>query len=459
MGEFERLQSLVDVAVDYATSKVEAAIVRGTLSDSYQIRFSENAIDVMKQWKSVKLDFFIIYKGNQIGLTERSATTEQDVKTAIDDLVAFTQRLPESMFFAGTETHAHKYSTIDGLFDKNFDRFIEHAPEIVNASINASLSAGAKRVAGALKFGRSHVYFRSSYGPTGDHRITNYDLNVRAFQEELDYSGQGLQCGTIPSSDEKAMLAAGKQAGELSKQAIGAEQGEPGTYDLVLSPTVMANVIGDLFERANLFAVLIGMSPLGDRIGQQLAPEFLTVEDNPLYPGGLASRPFDFEGTAAQRVAILDTGVLKSFIHNTTTARMSSTESTGHSDAAEITRGLKMLLPTNSNVVFSAGDHSMEELLESNKPTIYVTSNWYTRFQNAMTGDFSTIPRDAMFLIKNGTMRPIKNLRISDNTLRMAANIIALGKERKQIYWWEVPTPTIVPAARIADCRITAATL
>ena len=63
-----------------------------------------------------------------------------------------------------------------------------------------------------------------------------------------------------------------------------------------------------------------------------------------------------------------------------------------------------------------------------------------------------------MFLIEKGEMKPIKNVRISDSMLRMFANITAFGNDRRQVYWWEVDTPTFIPSVRIADCRITAAT-
>ncbi|MGM0687140.1 MAG: metallopeptidase TldD-related protein, partial [Promethearchaeati archaeon] len=108
--------------------------------------------------------------------------------------------------------------------------------------------------------------------------------------------------------------------------------------------------------------------------------------------------------------------------------------------------------------IFDNGDHTFEELVEDNDPAIYVTSNWYTRFQNYQSSEFSSIPRDAMFLIKNGAMKPIKNLRISDNLLRMFSNISALGNDRRQVYWWEVDTPTFIPSMRIEDCKLSAAT-
>lgn len=458
MMDNDAMREIVDAAVEYASGKAEGVIIRGTVSRNSQIRFSQNAIDIAKRWEELKLEMFFVLKGSQTGFAERSVTSVEEAKNAVDQSLEFIARLPESFFFAGVEDKVSQYPTIKDRTDPKIEDFTEKAPEFVNAAIEAAQNEGAKRVAGALAFGRESLYFRSSYGPTGSAESTSFDLNVRAFQDELDYSGQGLICGTAPSRAERAMVEAGAKAGRLSKQAIGATQGEPGTYDLVLSPTVAANVLGFIPGAANPFYVLLGISPLGDRMGQKIAPEKVTVWDDPHIPGGLGSREFDFEGTPTKKTTIVESGVLKGFVHNTTTARMYETETTGSSFAASLGQGLKMLLPGSSNIVFNEGDHTLEELLESNRPTIYVTCNWYTRFQNYQTGEFSTIPRDAMFLIKDGEMKPIKNLRISDNVLRMFANIDAMGKDRTQVYWWEVDTPTFIPTVRIKDCRMTAAT-
>jgi len=458
MDDYEDLKTYVDVAVDYCKGKVEGVIARGTMSSGSQIRFSQNAIDIGKRWDELKLELFVVIEGSKIGYTERSVTSESQAKEAVEDTITFSERLPESMFFAGVENEKHTYRDLKGSYDSKIDDFTVAAPGFVNSAIDAAVEEGAKRVAGALKFSKEFSFFRSSYGPENSSKISSFDFNVRAFQEELDYSGQGLECGSIPTNAENGIIAAGAQAGRLSKESIGSVQGTPGTYDLVLSPTVAANVLGGIPDSANPFLILIGLSPLADKIGEQIGPEFLTVTDNPWIPNGLACRASDFEGTPTQQTEIVKDGVLRSFIHNTSTARMYESTSTGSSQMLSLGQGLKMLLPNTSNLVFDNGDHKFEEMIETSKPTIYVTSNWYTRFQNYQTGEFSTIPRDAMFQIQNGEMKPIKNLRISDNTMRMFADIDALGNDRKQIYWWEVATPTFIPTIRVRDCRMTAAT-
>ncbi|MCS7136931.1 MAG: metallopeptidase TldD-related protein, partial [Candidatus Caldarchaeum sp.] len=78
------------------------------------------------------------------------------------------------------------------------------------------------------------------------------------------------------------------------------------------------------------------------------------------------------------------------------------------------------------------------------------------RYQNYRTGEFSTIPRDGLFHIKNGSVeKPVKGLRLSDNILNILKNIRSLGNEAWFIKWWEVETPTYAPAAVVEKINFT----
>jgi len=118
---------------------------------------------------------------------------------------------------------------------------------------------------------------------------------------------------------------------------------------------------------------------------------------------------------------------------------------------------ISFLFPTN--YVFDNGDCSFDELMNTNRKTIYVTCNWYTRYTSKISTEYSKIPRDAAFLVENSELStPIKNFCISDNMLRQFANIDALGNDRIQINWWEVNVPTWIPTLRVKDCRVTTTT-
>jgi len=103
------------------------------------------------------------------------------------------------------------------------------------------------------------------------------------------------------------------------------------------------------------------------------------------------------------------------------------------------------------------GDMSKDELFDEVKKGLYLTNTWYTRFQNYAKGDFSTIPRDGIFLVEKGEIKKSwKDLRVSDNALTMLGNIVAISKERQHVHWWgEADPPSLSPYVLIKNVHVT----
>ncbi len=452
-------ESLLNLTLSLAQKEgAKEVIVQHSFGPGYQIRFSNSAIDIAKKWDNNTLEVFLAIgrKTTQIDILDPSPTK---IREAIPRTMRFLRKMPDSELYAGMEDRVLAYQQLDGLYDKRVEGLYEQAPDLVNGAINAALAAGAKRVAGVLYFGSETVELQTSYGFTGSYQHSYYRSTIRSFVD-FESSGQQVVVGRNLTDLEKKLTNAGQKAGELAAMAVGGRQGKAGTYDLIMSPTVGANVLGEITNSANPLMILMEMSPLKDHFGEQIAPENLQVIDDPHISEGLESKPFDVEGTPTTKTPIIQNGVLVGMIHNTSSAKIMQTESTGNSALLDIGMGSKILAPETTNMVFSKGEQTFEEIVaDSRKPTIYVTSNWYTRFTNMLEGEFSTIPRDAMFLIEKGEIKkPVRKLRLTDNLLRMSKNIIAVGKDQKQIFWWEVYTPTFISTIKVADCRLTTAT-
>ncbi|MHA1969285.1 MAG: TldD/PmbA family protein [Candidatus Hodarchaeales archaeon] len=457
----EQIESYVDKAVEVGKNLgTDYIIARGINRTTNQIRFSQNKIDINKEWQIHLLELLTVVNGNQVAVGEFSPTSEENVQERVEAQIKFALKMTPSPSFNGIETKISSYEQLPEIYDPKVDDYREKAPEAINACIESALSAGATRVAGSFFFGDSHFYLNNSAGPKGKYSTSYYNLTVRAFQDDMDASGQGLACGTIPSSSDEKILEAGERAGYYSKLHLGAKQAKAGLFDIIMSPAVAANLLGTIPKMANPRSVKMGMSALGDKMGEQLGPEFLSISDNGMKSDGLRSTPLDFEGTPRKETKIFDKGVLVNFIHNTSTSSNFQGESTGNSDLFDLGIGGKFLAPTASNIVFNNGDYSFEELLEGlNTPAVFVLCNWYTRYTSRISTEYSTIPRDAAFLVENGELsQPIKNFRISDNLLRQFSSIDAMGNDRTQVQWWEVEVPTWIPTIRVKDCRITTAT-
>lgn len=445
----------ITVAQKTGATEVIARMTKGV---NYQIRFSNSNIDVSKEWDQSLLEVLIAL-GRKVTEVDIQDPTPAKIEKFISQAAKFAGNMPDNELYGGIATEKHTYPTTDGLFDKRTINFYEKAPELVNVAIQSSLEAGAKRAAGVLYFGTEKTELLTSHGAEGSYDSSYYRFTIRSF---VDYesSGQDIVVGRNLTDIEKRFVAAGSEAGKIAKMAVNGKQGKAGKYDLIMSPTVGANILGEITNGANPLMILLGMSPLGDRIGKQVGTENLNVVDNATIGEGLASRPFDIEGTPSHVTPIIKDGVLVGLIHNTSTSKVMQAKNTGNSAFVSFGVGSKLLAPAPTNMVYEGGDHSLDEIIaESKKPTIYVTSNWYTRFTNMLEGEFSTIPRDGMFLIEDGEIKkPIRKLRLADNLLDMIMRIEAIGEDVKQINWWEVATPTFIPTIKIAECNITAAT-
>jgi PmbA protein len=162
----------------------------------------------------------------------------------------------------------------------------------------------------------------------------------------------------------------------------------------------------------------------------------------------VANRVFDDEGVPSKESVLISKGVLKTYLHNTFTAKIFQTKTTGNAG---------LISPTPWNIEMDAGDLSRDEIFREIKRGLYLTNTWYTRFQNYATGDFSTIPRDGIFLIEEGEIKQSwKDIRLSDNALKMLNNIVGISKERQHVHWWsEADPPSLSPYILMKDVQIT----
>ena len=413
-----------------------------------QLRFADNQITVAKNWASLNLEIYAVKESKTVAV-DLENISEDTISSSLESLLKLASSMPINPNYFGISDGPFSYPQIEYLADPAFLDFHDKSVDSIYQAINAADEEGAKRSAGVLYWDVIERRLFSSRGAEAVDNLTGLEFTIRSFIDGKS-SGQGISVGRLHEKID--FEGAGRSAGKIAKMSVGGENGNPGTYNVILSPTVAADIIAQTPAAANPFSVEIGFSWLKDKIGEKIGPDFLTVHDDALLPDALGSRTFDDEGHPTGRNVIIENGILKGFIHNTSTARKANTTSTGNAG---------LVSPRNSNIFFEPGEHSFEELMEisKDKPTLYITSNWYTRFTSYVDGIFSTIPRDGMFLVENGEIaKPVRELRISDTMLNIFKNIKALGKDLQQIKWWEVYTPTFIPFVLIEDVNITAAT-
>src|SRR5438309_7980437 len=431
---------------DYAERIVDKAIALGcqdavadvAVNRSYQIRFAQNQIVISNRWRETTASAFIVYDKRVVASDIKDMTR---LDAQVENLVKIAKASQENPDYAGIAKGPFKYDRLS--VDKKIVDLIDGSDH-VQAAVNAALAEGANETAGSFwKYDEEH-YLRTSNGVRGyDHRASLY-LSIRALASP-ESSGHGVACATKASQfgAEKA----GHKAGKIAALAKNPKGGEAGKFDVVFGPLIFGSLIDQVGGRAGAWTVLAGLSPYAKKIGKKVASDAVTIIDDGS-ADSIGRKRFDAEGVPTKRNVIVNKGILKTYLHNTSTAKKFKTKTTGNAG---------LISPDSHAVFVKPGDRSRDEIFSEVKDGLWLTNTWYTRYQSYVTGDLSTIPRDGIFHIRKGeVVEAWKDIRLTDNLLHLLKNIVALGDEPEQMMWWgEVSIPNFVPYAVIKDVGIT----
>jgi PmbA protein len=222
-------------------------------------------------------------------------------------------------------------------------------------------------------------------------------------ERDYDYSY------AVHLSDLEDAAAIGRRAGEKAVARLNPTRPRTAKLPVVYDPRVASSLLGHLAAAVNGAAVARGTSFLKDRLGQQVLARGVTVRDDPMRRRGLRSRPFDGEGTPGRPLAIVEDGVLATWILDARSGRQLGMASTGHAS-----RGVSgPPSPSPSNLWMQPGTLSPAELMADIAEGIYVTELIGMGI-NGVTGDYS---RGASgFMIRGGALaEPVAEITVAGN--------------------------------------------
>ncbi len=429
-----------DIAKKGKVLGADEVIAKTTFGRYRQTRFSNNQIDITVAWNDYVTDVALAWNKRLVATQIRDF---RNVNRTMEQLFSLAKVSKENPTYGGIAKGAFQYAKPNA--DKKLQE-LENPSEYVGEAIEAAKKeAGEKINAGGILFTKyEDVYLVSSEGPVGQDARSAIELSIRAFSQR-NASGHGVEC--CSTLKDFRPHRAGEKGGRIAAMAKNPKQGDEGKYDIIFDPLFFGSMLGTWGGMASAYSVMIQLSVFVNKVGQKVASDVVTLRDKP-GEYSVNNRVFDDEGFPIQENVFIENGVLKTYLHNTSTAKIFKTGTTGNAGLVQ---------PTPWNVEMDPGDLSKDELFAEVKHGLYLTNTWYTRFQNYATGDFSTIPRDGIFLIENGEIsQSWKDLRLSDNILRLLNQITGLSKERQHVHWWlEAEPPSLSPFVLAKDIQMT----
>jgi PmbA protein len=429
------------------SSGASDAVAEAMDSSVRQVRFSNCQIDAVNSWTEKHLALFVAVGKRVMSSDIRDL---DGAEASARELVTLAKKAPPSKSYGGVASGKFKYKrpAADG---KIVD--LRDPSKYVRDAIGEAESAGAINVGGTFYAYHERIGIASSGGALGEDESTSANLSVRAFSQ-AEASGHAVCC--TPRLSGMDAGGTGRRAGELASKAKDPVIGKQGKTDLILEPLCLGSLVQSTSNMMSALRVEISTSMYAKKIGKKVASEDVTFVDDPTIDS-TSRRAFDHEGVPTRRNVLVRDGVLKTYLHNTSTAKRFKTKTTASAGPLIPTPSSFAAQPLPVHPVLEPGDWTVDEIISDTKSGLYLNNTWYTRYQNYSTGEFSTIPRDAILVIRDGEIvGAAKNIRISENMRNLWKSIDALSKSSEEVYWWdEAAPPSTLPVVRARAMNIT----
>ncbi|MBS0534843.1 MAG: TldD/PmbA family protein [Proteobacteria bacterium] len=412
----DRAERLVKAAIAAGADAADAVAVRG-LSQSIEVRDGQVEESESSEGDDLGLRVLI---GKRQAVVSTNDTASDGFRVLAERAVAMARVAPEDKFagLADPSQLTHEFPDLD-LIDRNLpavadlEAMARQAEEAALAVKGVSKSGGASASAGI-----GGMVLVTSHGFRGEYLGSSHSVSAMAIagegtgmERDYDYSS------TRHAADLESPQAIGRSAGERAIARLNPRKVTTRKVPVVFDPRVASSLVSHLAGAINGASIARKTSFLRDKMGAKLFADGVRIIDDPLRKRGLRSHPFDGEGVAGKKLALIDDGVLTTWILDCATARELGLATTGHAS-----RGVSSSpSPSASNLHMEAGKVSPEDLIADIKDGFYVT-DLIGSGVNGVTGDYS---RGASgFWIENGKRTyAVSEVTIAGHLLDMFRNL------------------------------------
>jgi PmbA protein len=410
------VSDLIRLALGAGADAADAVLVNGT---SLSVASRQGKIEHLERSEGRDLGLRV-FVGKRAAIVASTSHDPGGFPALVERAVAMAKVVPEDGF-AGL---AESWATPEAV-DLDMADPAEPAPDVLAARA-AAAEAAAFSVAGVTNseggeagYGRNEIVLVTSAGFAGRRVGTSHSISATA----LAGSGTGMQRdydyhSTVYFAELDDPVKIGKSAGERAIARLNPIRPKTARIPVVYDPRVAGSLLGHFAGAINGAGIARGTSFLKDKLGQRIFAAGVSIHDDPRRVRGLRSRVFDGEGTPTRPRALIEDGVLTTWLLESRSARQLGLSPTGH--ATRGTSGPPSASATN--LYLAAGAVTPTELMADIKEGIYITE-MIGMGVNGVTGDYSR--GAAGYMIRDGALaEPVAEVTVAGNLLDMFAAMV-----------------------------------
>jgi PmbA protein len=358
--------------------------------------------------------------GKRQAIVSSADRSKEALKELVERAVAMARTVPEDPFcgIADPSQLAKNLPVLDicDPTEVSATTLIEKAKACEAAAM--AIKGVTNSEGASAAWGKSQVAIAASNGFARAYESSGSSLSVSVIAGEND----GMETdydytSAVYFADMKTPEEVGKSAGERAVRKLGSRKVSSRKIPVIFDSRVARGMVSHFIGAINGASVARGTTFLKDAMNTAVFGAGINIFEDPHRNRGLRSKPCDAEGLPNKARALIDKGVLTTWILDLRAARQLNLAPTGH--AARGTGSPPG--PAATNVWLEAGTATPAALIADIKDGLFVT-DLVGQGVNGVTGDYS---RGAVgFWIENGQITyPVHEITIAGNLKEMFKQI------------------------------------
>ena len=356
---FNRLADTIALAKSLGATDVSISYVSGVkLAASVRMDKVEN-IEEATNGRYL----FTVYAGQSSFSGNLSSTREKSLKLAIEQGVSAARASPANPY-AGLASPDQIVKTFQNL--DLYDPSLPEARLLIDAARAAESSAlSQNRIinskGASSSWSRNESWVMSTNGFMRHNRRTANSTSVSIIagengKMETDYA----YSSAVHRSDLRAPGLIGMEAAQRAAAKLNATSPLTGEFPIIFAPRVGDSLLDSFTDAIWGDTIARGSSFLKSSMDQRIFSPGVTIIDNPFVNRGLGSRNYDGDALPVRKTAIVEDGILKTWLLSLESARQLGLAPTGHSGGT-------------SNLTIEPGVFTPEDLMADIRDGFYVT--------------------------------------------------------------------------------------
>ncbi|MGF1771770.1 TldD/PmbA family protein [Vibrio wakamikoensis] len=421
MSQDKQLLDAVDYVLSEAKRQGAEADVIVNRSNSFSLKANQGQLDEYKVSSSQVL-------GVRVVKDARIATSySESLETASLDLM-LTNAL-QSARFSKQDEH-QTISCIDSKITTDFAEIAQQDTASVDEKIELSLALEQGVISlphassapyNGYADGETQFILANTQGTLCQHFERSFSCYAYTLFEKEGKQSMAGKVSVGRRFDELNPSYCIEQGYNLARDLLDGAPVATGEYSAIFDINALSSLFGAFGSAFSGVSAMKGITPLGNKIGESIASELITLTDMAYMPNGMAIASFDSEGFATQDNVLISGGKLNTLLHNSHTASYLDAVST-----ASAARGAKSSLDVSANHKVIASGLSNASEVKAGDYLELVELQGVHSGADPVSGDFSF--GASGFLCRDGVrVQPVRGITVAGNFYKMLQEVDAVG--------------------------------